>query len=93
MSIKCAYGGQPISDQMAMIKRGGIHILCASTGRLIDLLQSNCGRVLNFRRIISPNSPWIQDLVDSRPSDPFDTSVVSAPPGRRISCSQPMASY
>jgi ATP-dependent RNA helicase DDX46/PRP5 len=51
MSIKCAYGGQPISDQIAMIKRGGIHILCATPGRLIDLLQSNSGRVLNFRRI------------------------------------------
>ncbi|KAF1840951.1 P-loop containing nucleoside triphosphate hydrolase protein [Cucurbitaria berberidis CBS 394.84] len=51
ITIKCAYGGQPISDQIAMIKRGGIHILCATPGRLIDLLQSNSGRVLNFRRI------------------------------------------
>ncbi|KAH7080475.1 Pre-mRNA-processing ATP-dependent RNA helicase PRP5 [Paraphoma chrysanthemicola] len=51
ITIKCAYGGQPISDQIAMIKRGGIHVLCATAGRLIDLLQSNSGRVLNFRRI------------------------------------------
>lgn len=51
ITIKCAYGGQPISDQIAMMKRGGIHILCATPGRLIDLLQSNSGRVLNFRRI------------------------------------------
>ncbi|EAT85458.2 hypothetical protein SNOG_06807 [Parastagonospora nodorum SN15] len=51
ITIKCAYGGQPISDQIAMIKRGGIHILCATAGRLIDLLQSNSGRVLSFRRI------------------------------------------
>jgi ATP-dependent RNA helicase DDX46/PRP5 len=51
ITIKCAYGGQPISDQIAMIKRGGIHILCATAGRLIDLLQSNSGRVLNFKRI------------------------------------------
>lgn len=51
ITIKCAYGGQPISDQIAMIKRGGIHILCATPGRLIDLLQSNSGRVLNFKRI------------------------------------------
>lgn len=51
ITIKCAYGGQPISDQIAMLKRGGIHILCATPGRLIDLLQSNSGRVLNFRRI------------------------------------------
>jgi hypothetical protein len=93
MSIKCAYGGQPISDQIAMIKRGGIHTLCATPGRLIDLLQSNSGRVLNFRRIISPTRPWIQDFANSRPSIPSDTSVVSALPGKRISCSQPMASY
>jgi ATP-dependent RNA helicase DDX46/PRP5 len=51
ITIKCAYGGQPISDQIAMIKRGGIHVLCATPGRLIDLLQSNSGRVLSFRRI------------------------------------------
>jgi ATP-dependent RNA helicase DDX46/PRP5 len=51
ITIKCAYGGQPISDQIAMLKRGGTHILCATPGRLIDLLQSNSGRVLNFRRI------------------------------------------
>jgi ATP-dependent RNA helicase DDX46/PRP5 len=51
ITIKCAYGGQPISDQIAMIKRGGIHVLCATPGRLHDLLQSNSGRVLSFRRI------------------------------------------
>lgn len=51
ITIKCAYGGQPISEQIAMIKRGGIHVLCATPGRLIDLLQSNSGRVLSFRRI------------------------------------------
>ncbi|KAJ4380792.1 pre-mRNA processing RNA-helicase [Didymella sp. IMI 355093] len=51
IKIECAYGGEPISDQIAMIKRGGIHVLCATPGRLIDLLQSNSGRVLSFRRI------------------------------------------
>ncbi|USP74456.1 uncharacterized protein yc1106_01730 [Curvularia clavata] len=51
ITIKCAYGGQPISDQIAMIKRGGIHILCATAGRLIDLMTANQGRVLSFRRI------------------------------------------
>ncbi|KAH8731206.1 hypothetical protein GQ44DRAFT_605168 [Phaeosphaeriaceae sp. PMI808] len=51
ITIKCAYGGQPIAEQIAMIKRGGIHILCATAGRLIDLLQSNSGRVLSFKRI------------------------------------------
>lgn len=51
IKIECAYGGEPISDQIAMIKRGGMHVLCATPGRLIDLLQSNSGRVLSFRRI------------------------------------------
>jgi ATP-dependent RNA helicase DDX46/PRP5 len=51
LKIDCAYGGEPISDQIAMIKRGGIHVLCATPGRLIDLLQSNSGRVLSLRRV------------------------------------------
>lgn len=51
LHIACAYGGTPISEQIAMLKRGGIHVLCATAGRLIDLLQSNSGRVLNFKRI------------------------------------------
>ncbi|KAL5393393.1 pre-mRNA processing RNA-helicase [Paraphaeosphaeria sporulosa] len=51
LHIACAYGGSPISEQIAMIKRGGIHVLCATPGRLIDLLQSNSGRVLNLRRV------------------------------------------
>jgi ATP-dependent RNA helicase DDX46/PRP5 len=51
LKIACAYGGAPISDQIAALKRGGIHVLCATPGRLIDLLQSNSGRVLSFKRI------------------------------------------
>jgi ATP-dependent RNA helicase DDX46/PRP5 len=51
MVIKAAYGGQSIGDNINMLKRGGVHILCATAGRLIDLLASNQGRVLNFRRI------------------------------------------
>jgi len=51
LHITSAYGGSPISDQIAMIKRGGIHVLCATPGRLIELLASNGGRVLNFKRI------------------------------------------
>ncbi|ORY15539.1 hypothetical protein BCR34DRAFT_477754 [Clohesyomyces aquaticus] len=51
LKAACAYGGAPIKDQIAEIKRGGIHVLCATPGRLIDLLQSNSGRVLNFRRV------------------------------------------
>ncbi|KAF2869936.1 hypothetical protein BDV95DRAFT_629805 [Massariosphaeria phaeospora] len=51
LKIGCAYGGPPISEHIAMIKRGGLHVLCATPGRLIDLMQSNSGRVLSFRRI------------------------------------------
>jgi ATP-dependent RNA helicase DDX46/PRP5 len=51
LHIACAYGGSPISEQISMIKRGGIHVLCATPGRLIDLLQSNSGRVLNLKRV------------------------------------------
>jgi ATP-dependent RNA helicase DDX46/PRP5 len=51
LHIASAYGGSPISDQIAMIKRGGIHVLCATPGRLIELLGSNGGRVLSTRRI------------------------------------------
>ncbi|KAF2264514.1 P-loop containing nucleoside triphosphate hydrolase protein [Lojkania enalia] len=51
LKIACAYGGAPISDQIATIKRGGLHVLCATPGRLIDLMQSNSGRVLSLKRI------------------------------------------
>ncbi|KAF2189687.1 DEAD-domain-containing protein [Zopfia rhizophila CBS 207.26] len=51
LKAACAYGGAPIKDQIAEIKRGGIHVLCATPGRLIDLLTSNSGRVLSFKRI------------------------------------------
>ncbi|KAF2276220.1 DEAD-domain-containing protein [Westerdykella ornata] len=50
LKIACAYGGAPISEQIAAIKRG-IHVLCATPGRLIDLLQTNSGRVLRLNRI------------------------------------------
>ena len=33
-----------------MLKRGGVHILCATAGRLMDLLASNQGRISNFCR-------------------------------------------
>jgi ATP-dependent RNA helicase DDX46/PRP5 len=46
----CAYGGAPIKDQIADLKRGAEIIVCTA-GRLIDLLAANNGRVLNLRRI------------------------------------------
>ena len=44
-----AYGGAPIKDQIAELKRGA-EIVVATPGRLIDLLAANQGRVTNLKR-------------------------------------------
>ncbi|KAH6691711.1 DEAD/DEAH box helicase [Plectosphaerella plurivora] len=46
----CAYGGAPISEQIAELKRGAEIIVC-TPGRMIDLLAANQGRVTNLRRV------------------------------------------
>ncbi|KAJ1514201.1 pre-mRNA processing RNA-helicase [Coelomomyces lativittatus] len=46
----CCYGGSPISDQIADLKRGAEIMVC-TPGRLIDLLCANAGRVTNLRRV------------------------------------------
>ena len=46
----CAYGGAPIKDQIADLKRGTEIIVC-TPGRMIDLLAANSGRVTNLRRV------------------------------------------
>ncbi|KAJ2963198.1 hypothetical protein NQ176_g10878 [Zarea fungicola] len=46
----CAYGGAPIRDQIAELKRGTEIIVC-TPGRMIDLLAANQGRVTNLRRV------------------------------------------
>jgi ATP-dependent RNA helicase DDX46/PRP5 len=46
----CAYGGSPIKDQIADLKRGAEIIVC-TPGRMIDLLCANSGRVTNLRRV------------------------------------------
>ncbi|KAJ0121386.1 hypothetical protein J7T55_008550 [Diaporthe amygdali] len=45
----CAYGGPPIKDQIAQLKAGA-EIIVATTGRFIDLLAANQGRVVNLKR-------------------------------------------
>ncbi|OAA66728.1 dead deah box RNA helicase [Niveomyces insectorum RCEF 264] len=45
----CAYGGPPIKDQIAELKRGA-EIIVATTGRMIDLLAANQGRVVGLKR-------------------------------------------
>ena len=46
----CAYGGPPIKDQIADLKRGAEIIVC-TPGRMLDLLAANSGRVTNLRRV------------------------------------------
>ena len=46
----CVYGGAPIKDQIADLKRGA-EILVCTPGRMIDLLAANSGRVTNLRRV------------------------------------------
>ncbi|KAJ5098966.1 Pre-mRNA-processing ATP-dependent RNA helicase prp5 [Penicillium argentinense] len=46
----CAYGGAPIRDHIAELKRGAEIIVC-TPGRMIDLLAANAGRVTNLARV------------------------------------------
>ncbi|KAJ3290332.1 pre-mRNA processing RNA-helicase [Borealophlyctis nickersoniae] len=50
MRAVCCYGGAPIKDQIAELKRGAEVIIC-TPGRMIDLLCANSGRVTNLRRV------------------------------------------
>ncbi|KAJ3096338.1 pre-mRNA processing RNA-helicase [Phlyctochytrium planicorne] len=52
MNLKavCCYGGSPIKDQIAELKRGAEVIIC-TPGRMIDLLCANSGRVTNLKRV------------------------------------------
>ena len=46
----CVYGGTPIKEQIAELKKGAEIIIC-TPGRMIDLLCANSGRVTNLKRI------------------------------------------
>ncbi|KAJ7068149.1 P-loop containing nucleoside triphosphate hydrolase protein [Mycena amicta] len=46
----CAYGGSPIKDQIAELKKGAEIVVC-TPGRMIDLLTANSGRVTNLKRV------------------------------------------
>jgi ATP-dependent RNA helicase DDX46/PRP5 len=46
----CCYGGSPIADNIAALKRGAEIVVC-TPGRYIDLLQANSGRVTNLSRV------------------------------------------
>ncbi|KAH9902253.1 P-loop containing nucleoside triphosphate hydrolase protein [Xylariomycetidae sp. FL2044] len=46
----CAYGGAPIKEHIAELKRGAEIVVC-TPGRMIDLLAANQGRVTNLKRV------------------------------------------
>ncbi|KAJ3358992.1 pre-mRNA processing RNA-helicase [Kappamyces sp. JEL0680] len=50
LRVACCYGGAPIKDQIADLKRGADIIIC-TPGRMIDLLCANGGRVTNLKRV------------------------------------------
>ncbi|KAF7776044.1 hypothetical protein Agabi119p4_4437 [Agaricus bisporus var. burnettii] len=59
----CAYGGSPIKDQIAELKKGAEIIVC-TPGRMIDLLTANSGRVTNLKRV----TYVVLDEADHKPS-------------------------
>ena len=44
------YGGAGVAEQIGDLKRG-THILCATPGRLIDILTMNCGKLISLQRV------------------------------------------
>ncbi|KAK6461387.1 Pre-mRNA-processing ATP-dependent RNA helicase PRP5 [Scheffersomyces coipomensis] len=46
----CCYGGAPIENQIAELKKG-VEIIVGTPGRVIDLLAANSGRVTNLKRV------------------------------------------
>jgi ATP-dependent RNA helicase DDX46/PRP5 len=49
LRVVCVYGGAPIKDHIADMKRGAEVVVC-TPGRLIDLLCANSGRLTNLKR-------------------------------------------
>lgn len=50
MQASCAYGGMPLKDNIADMKRGSEVIVC-TPGRMIELLTTNSGRLINLQRV------------------------------------------
>jgi superfamily II DNA/RNA helicase len=50
IQVTAAYGGSPLKDNIADMKRGAEVIVC-TPGRMIELLITNSGRIINLRRI------------------------------------------
>jgi len=50
LRVAAIYGGAPISEQIAALKRGAEIVVC-TPGRMIDILCTNQGRVTNVQRV------------------------------------------
>lgn len=50
LRVTSAYGGSPLKDNIADMKRGAEVIVC-TPGRMIELLTTNSGRIINLRRV------------------------------------------
>jgi len=50
LRASCAYGGTPLKDNIADMKRGSELIVC-TPGRMIELLTTNSGRLINLHRV------------------------------------------
>jgi len=50
LRVAAIYGGAPISEQIAAMKRGAEIVVC-TPGRMIDILCTNQGRVTNMHRL------------------------------------------
>ncbi|ORY88071.1 hypothetical protein BCR35DRAFT_301984 [Leucosporidium creatinivorum] len=50
LRASCAYGGTPLKDNIADMKRGSELIVC-TPGRMIELLTTNSGRIINLHRV------------------------------------------
>jgi ATP-dependent RNA helicase DDX46/PRP5 len=48
--VAAVYGGAPIKQQIAALKRGAEVVVC-TPGRMIDMLTANSGRVTDLRRV------------------------------------------
>eukprot|EP00494_Astrolonche_serrata_P024829 UN25089 len=49
LRVGAIYGGAPVSEQIAVMKRG-VEIVVCTPGRMIDILCTNQGRVTNMQR-------------------------------------------
>lgn len=82
LNAVCAYGGSPIKENIAEIKRT-CHVLVATPGRLIDLMAANQGRVLNLRRVTYLVMDEADRMLDMGFTPQIDKIVASIRPDRQ----------